>query len=78
MNPCSQCGGPVEPARVELGFVLCFSCADSHHDDIRPKGLIVSYDPDGNHDIDIITNDEFLRSQPDYYQEPQLPDENEN
>ena len=28
MTKCRKCGGEVEPARVEIGKVICFACAD--------------------------------------------------
>lgn len=52
---CEECGGQIQPARVELGLTRCFDCADTPLLKGRP-----CYGHKTGSEIDIVTPGFFL------------------
>jgi hypothetical protein len=57
-NLCTICSRPIEPERLELGYLLCFRCADSLPEQ-GPRGLVHSTSPEGDFEVEVVSNNEF-------------------
>ena len=60
-NLCTICTRPIEPERLELGFLICFLCADTLPEAPRPRALVHCISLEGDFEVEVVSAKDYTK-----------------